>query len=220
MDRFCEYLQSRIQEGLPGIAAQGKMAPVDGGKRPFRPPAGIRYQDSAVLILITCPAFDDNGYRVLLTLRSMDMPTHKGQISLPGGRIEKGETETNTAVREAWEEVGIHSNNIKVLGRLTSLYIPNSMNYVHPVIACADKELFLVPNNREVEEAFFVGLDDLANPGRLRSENWVIHDRVYRVPFWDIHDTTPLWGATAMILSELVELYRIFEAEVKSDSDS
>lgn len=210
---FCEYLQSRINENLPGTEAQKKMAPSDGNKRASRPPQGIRYHDSAVLILLTRPAFDDKGYQVLLTLRSKDMPTHKGQISLPGGRVERGETDIDTACREAREEVGIMTSDIDILGRLTNLYIPNSLNYVHPVVACARREPELIPNKREVDEAFFVGLDELDNPETLRTENWVIRNNTYRVPFWDVHETTPLWGATAMILSELLELYREFGTE-------
>ncbi len=211
---FCEFLRNYTPETLPGTAAQRKMAPYDEVKRPSNPPEGIHYRDSAVLILLTRPAFDDNGYRVLLTLRSKEMPTHKGQISLPGGRIEKGETEIETALREANEEVGIHSRDIQLIGRLTNLFIPNSHNYVHPVIACANKQPVLAPDNREVDEAFFVSLDDLGKPDNLRIENWVIRNHTYQVPFWNVHDTTPLWGATAMILSELIELYRIFEGEM------
>lgn len=211
MTCFCEYLKGRLAEKLPGTVAQKKMAPFDGSDRASRPPSGVRYHNSAVLILLTRPLFDENGYRILLTLRSKDMPTHKGQISLPGGRVESGETEIDTAIREAHEEVGIHGDEILVLGKLTNLFIPNSRNYVHPVVACAKNEPELIPNSREVDEAFFVALDELANPEKVRTENWVIRNNTYRVPFWDVHQATPLWGATAMILSELVDLYRAFE---------
>ena len=213
MKCFCEYLLSRVPQKLPGAEAQTKMAPFDGNKRTSRPPRGVHYQNSSVLILLTRPAFDDKGYRVLLTLRSKNMPTHKGQISLPGGRVEKGETDIDTAVREAWEEVGIKAHDIQIIGRMTNLFIPNSMNYVHPVVACANKEPELIPNKCEVDEAFFVSLDELDNPDKLRTESWVIRNTTYQVPFWDVHETTPLWGATAMILSELLELYREFGSE-------
>ncbi len=210
MKCFCKYLLNRVSQKLPGTTAQIKMAPFDGNKRASRPPEGVHYHDSSVLILLTRPVFDDNGYRVLLTLRSKNMPTHKGQISLPGGRVEKGETEIDTAIREAHEEVGIHAHDIQIIGRLTNLFIPNSMNYVHPVVACANKEPEVMPNKLEVDEAFFVSLDELDNPEKLRTESWVIRNNTYQVPFWDVHETTPLWGATAMILSELLELYREF----------
>jgi len=214
MTCFCDFLKNHSPGNLPGTEAQRKMAPFDGVKRSSHPPEGVRYRDSAVLILLTRPVFDAEGYRVLLTLRSKDMPTHKGQISLPGGRIEEGETEIHTALREANEEVGIQSRDIQVIGRLTNLFIPNSMNYVHPIVACANKIPALIPDDREVDEAFFVRLDELGKSDNVQTENWVIRNRTYQVPFWNVHDTTPLWGATAMILSELVELYRRFEGEM------
>lgn len=216
---FCDYLKQRLPGDLPGATAQKKMAPFNGKKRPSKPPEGAKYRDSAVLILLTRPIFDENGYRVLLTLRSKDMPTHKGQISLPGGNIKPGESEVETAIREANEEVGINEEDIWIIGRLTNLFIPNSTNYVHPVLACADKIPSLKPNSREVDEAFFVSLDDLGSPDKLHTGNWEIRNRTFRVPFWDIHKRTPLWGATAMILSELIELYRHFKNTVLTDRD-
>ncbi len=207
MDYFCAFLKSRLAGKLPGISAQWKMAPLGEEKRLARLPERALYHKNAVLLLLTQIAGDDSC-RILLTLRSRHMPTHKGQICLPGGKIKAGESEVDAAIRETHEEVGITPDQFEVVGKLTDLYIPNSRNCLYPIVACTGKLPATRPDRREVEEAFFTGLDELDDPSALKKGNWIIREKEFQVPFWQIHKTTPLWGATAMILSELLELYR------------
>ena len=158
---------------------------------------------------------DSNQYEVLLTLRSQELPTHKGQISFPGGRADKNESIIETALRELQEEVGIPADKVNVLGQITSLYIPNSRNFVHPIVGFIQNIPELQLNPTEVSEAFFIDLDTLTNTNNRQIEDWMIRDKHYKVPYWNIHHSTPLWGATAMILSEFISLYNEYKLEIR-----
>lgn len=211
MNTFYNYLSERLKSDLPGYPAQLKMAPKPNeGRRPAMPP-NEDVNIGGVLILLH--EKKDNIYEVLLTLRSRDLPTHKGQLSFPGGRTDNDESIIETALRELEEEVGIPSEKVNVLGRITSIYIPNSKNFVHPVVGFIQQKPVFKINPAEVSEAFFVDLDILLNSEFKCEEDWIIRNHRYKVPYWNIHHSIPLWGATAMILSELMALYHEYKTK-------
>lgn len=204
---FTDFLKRRLEQPLPGLDAQLKMAPTpltDGPSRKLQAPSGAN--NSSVLLLLF-PNKEDQ-LELLLTLRSSDID-HGGQISLPGGRSEDDETSVETALREAHEEVGIDPNSVEILGLLSDLYVSHSNNLVKPIVGFLPERPGLTLNPAEVEEAFTVELDSLATKKNLAVENWDLQKYSYQVPYWDVHEV-PLWGATAMILSEFLELYREF----------
>lgn len=210
MHSFITFLEKKVKKSLPGQQAQLKMAPKPVQKGPPRqlaPPENA-YKSSVLILLFPN---ENKELELLLTLRSKDID-HGGQISLPGGRMEPGETTIETALRETHEEVGISSKKISVLGTLTELYVSHSNNLVTPVAGYMDKKAEVTPNSREVEEIFSVEVESLASKKNLTVENWNLHQYVYKVPYWDVH-RVPLWGATAMILSEFLELYHAFKEE-------
>jgi 8-oxo-dGTP pyrophosphatase MutT (NUDIX family) len=211
---FIEFLKDRLKEPLPGIEAQLKMAP-----RPIAeaPPRKLEAPSNATVssVLILMFPGDGEDLEVILTLRHKNL-NHGGQISFPGGRSEEGETPTQTALRETFEETGIPAESIQVLGELSKLYVSHSNNFVTPVVGYAQSSPKLNLNPAEVEEAFTLKLDSLASKKNLSEENWNLKKHAYKVPFWDVH-RVPLWGATAMILSEFLELYREFKSHVSND---
>jgi 8-oxo-dGTP pyrophosphatase MutT (NUDIX family) len=150
---------------------------------------------------------------VLLTLRAQDI-NHGGQLSFPGGGKEGDETIFETALREAQEEIGLHNEGIAIAGTLTSLYVGHSDNMVTPVVAFLEREQVLTPNPNEVSEIISVSLNKLLEEKNLVYEDWDLRGTPYRVPFWNIH-RVPLWGATAMVMSELIDLYQDFLQEEK-----
>lgn len=181
------------------------MAPEPLGEAPGRrmePPdhAG----GSAVLVLLF--PNDELELELLLTLRSRNID-HGGQISFPGGRAEEGESSRETALREAYEEVGLSGDGVRILGTLSQLYISHSNNLVTPVVAYLPQRPPMRLNPAEVDEIFAVELGSLANKKNLEEEQWSLSEYTYRVPFWNVH-RVPLWGATAMMISELLDLYR------------
>ncbi|MEX0719516.1 MAG: CoA pyrophosphatase [Balneolaceae bacterium] len=149
---------------------------------------------------------------ILLTVRTASI-NHGGQISFPGGGKEGNESIEETALREAQEEIGLLPERAEVIGRLTPLYVGHSDNMVTPVVAFLHQEQKFTPNPNEVEEIFTVSLSELMEESNLIDEEWDLRGAPYKVPFWNIH-RVPLWGATAMLLSELIELYKEFERQI------
>jgi 8-oxo-dGTP pyrophosphatase MutT (NUDIX family) len=205
-----EFLQERISTKLSGIESHLKMAPLLGDE-PFRTfkPESNSYQ-TAVLIILTFNK-NDTAPSVLLTLRSGNLNSHKGQISFPGGHLENGESSTEAALREANEEIGLISENIKIIGKLSDLYVPPSKSLISPILCYQINEQEWKINPDEVDELFFVSLNTLLEPSIKVIEKWKIGKELIDVPFWNVHPTTPLWGATAMIISELLDLYEEYK---------
>ncbi|MEX0779674.1 MAG: CoA pyrophosphatase [Balneolales bacterium] len=205
MHRFLTFLARRVKDPLPGIEAQKIMAPVPDRDRHPQVSIPIDAAQSAVLLLFS---FDsDRNLEILYTLRSQKLISHKGQISFPGGRTEKDETPVETALRETHEEVGIDPDSVEVLGLLSPLYVPPSNSVINPVVGYMDTLPELRLQESEVSEAFTITLDELLSKAKRQNEIWVLRGQNYSVPYWNVH-STPLWGATAMITSEVVELYR------------
>jgi 8-oxo-dGTP pyrophosphatase MutT (NUDIX family) len=134
------------------------------------------------------------------------MSSHSGQISFPGGRREHNETLEATALRETTEELGVPPEQLKLIGRLSSLYTPPSNFCIYPFIAfCATRPDFQ-PNVLEVAELIEAPLSLLLDPATYKEELW--HFENYgerRIPFFDVFGHK-VWGATAMILSEFLTL--------------
>ncbi|MES2765979.1 MAG: CoA pyrophosphatase [Bacteroidota bacterium] len=208
-DKFTTFLKHRLKNELPGLEIQKIMAPLQNGipLRGFKAPENARR--SAVLILL----FKKENKRspdILFTLRNAHLKNHKGQISFPGGRMDEGETPHETALREAWEETALLKEAVEILGQLTELYVPPSNSIIIPVIGFAGNIGNLQPHEAEVEEIFSVNIDEFLKEDSFKKEWRVLDGSHVEIPQWNIHKTTPLWGATAMILRELLHLYEEF----------
>lgn len=205
---FIEFLRERTLQKLPGIEAHKIMAPVVGEEffRTFIPAENAF--ESAVLILLILN--DKDYFDVLFTLRTNNLDSHAGQISFPGGHSEVGESDIDTAIRETYEETGIIINKSDIIGKLSKLYVQPSNSIITPIIAFSTVKPKLSINKDEVEEAFFISFDYFLDSNNLKKEYWNIKGSKILVPFWELGKKTPLWGATAMILSELIRLYNEF----------
>lgn len=186
-------------------AAQQKMAPVT---RPIRRPDAQPGQArlGGVLILLYC--YQKELYLVL-TRRRDDLNSHAGQVSFPGGKHEADETLQETAVREAHEEIGIDPAAVTILGELTPLYIPPSDFEVHPTVAWYSngQPPTFYPSDAEVAEILEVPLRHLLRQETRVEELWNWRGSDIVVPFFAV-EGHKVWGATAMMLSELVERLR------------
>lgn len=192
---------------LPGRAAQMIMAPVPLDPEFVLPhDASETAHPSGVLI----PLFPDekNNLHVILTLRTNTI-RHAGQISFPGGRSENNESLSETALRETEEEIGIASALIELACCISPLYLYRTDNQITPYVGFLEEEPKLSPNPAEVQEVFTTPLDQLIHDESKKREQWDLSHASFHVPFWNIH-RVPLWGATAMMMSELLELYKEF----------
>ena len=201
--RFCDRT---IRNRLPGEQAQKRMAPVPNNRPAVKDVKELETQHSAVMII--CALSDPVS--LLYTLRPRSLANHGGQISFPGGRQENGESLLNTAQRETAEEVGIPPDHYEVVGCLSPLFVPVSRYIIHPWLAFCDPRPEIRIRPMEVSEAFWVQLDDLLDEQKVKTREQILRNNKYKIPFWDIHSVVPLWGATAMITSEIVTLYRDF----------
>ncbi len=202
LKQFTKIIDTELNNGLPGFDAQKIMSPSirDHALKTSDPSIA---RDSSVLLLF----YPKNGQLYLPFIkRTTGNTSHSGQISLPGGKYEESdENRTTTAIRETNEELGVECETIKILGSLTELYIPVSNFMVLPVLGYCEKRPDFNLNEFEVEEIIEMPVSLL-----LAAENiseYTIKKNNFNIlaPYFDAKGHK-VWGATAMILSELREM--------------
>jgi 8-oxo-dGTP pyrophosphatase MutT (NUDIX family) len=199
---WLSLLRAALARPLPGLSVQMGMAPVPrpGTDRILDPTLNCRR--AGVLVLF----YPCGGELCLVLTRRTDaVDTHRGQISLPGGSMDPGEDAVSAALREAWEELAVDTGPLEVLGELSPLYIPPSAFCIYPVVAYGADRPNFVPNPGEVAEVLEVSLAHLLDPVTRGEEIWPIRGVDVRVPFYRVGHHK-VWGATAMVLCELLEL--------------
>jgi 8-oxo-dGTP pyrophosphatase MutT (NUDIX family) len=197
-------LRQRLAGPLPGLEAQMRMAP-----RPRTwPEPG---DDHAVLrpaaaLLLLYPHRE--AWHVPLTVRSAALRSHTGQISLPGGRVDVGESFEAAALREAHEEIGVAPGDVEVLGDLTPVHIWVSRHLLHPVVGVTRARPEFRLHAPEVDRLIELPVAALVAPQAVQ---WEQRARtrpplgVMDVPYFDL-DGARCWGATAMVLAEFAAL--------------
>lgn len=194
-------LEDRLKAPLPGASAQEFLAPRP--RREWPPtfdPAHLRH---AAGLLLVFPADIDERAHIVLTVRAGTLGRHSGQVSLPGGGVEPGETFEQAALREAHEEIALPLDDVRVLGRLTPLDIPVSGFRLHPIVAVTDTRPSLTPSDGEVVRILEVAVDELTAPERLISIERERDGRAMIVPAFQVGGEE-IWGATAMVLAEFL----------------
>jgi 8-oxo-dGTP pyrophosphatase MutT (NUDIX family) len=189
-----------------GLKAQLLMAPELRKEELEKYKASVNQQKSAVLVLIYLDNYS-NQLHLVLTKRSSKLRKHSGQISFPGGKMDKSDASIEeTALREAEEEIGIDRNsNIEIIGSLSPLLIPVTGFKVFPIVAFShDKPAFYI-NDDEVEELLLVKLDDIISSKNIKQKVFskTTSAKGHLAPYFNVNNVE-VWGATAMILSELI----------------
>lgn len=199
-----EHLTQKIAEGLPGPEAQLRMAPVH-RRSQMEVPEHVLLGGVMVLLL---PG--EKEWDTLLIRRTEDGRTHGGQISFPGGKHETSDkTIQYTALRECEEEVGIVRDKIQVIGSMTPLYIPPSNFLVTPTLGYLDHRPLLRPSEREVQEIIQLPLSVIFHPVKKTTRTISRTGKEapgFETPVYELDEDLVIWGATAMILSELEHL--------------
>jgi 8-oxo-dGTP pyrophosphatase MutT (NUDIX family) len=166
-------------------------------------PAPHTARDAAVILLLFRRA---GQWHLPLTERPDTLLHHAGQISLPGGGVEVGESSQAAAVRELHEELGI-TGDVGVLGRLSECYVFASDFLITPWVATVDFEPDWQPQADEVQRVVELGLDVLLNEhaiGQLTIERGPL---MFHAPCYRLGEAR-VWGATSIILSELADVLR------------
>lgn len=203
---FSAYIHTlcrELEKNLPGALAQQKMSPSVriSGRGYFSNKFPAR--NSGVLILLYPKG---SGVSTILMERTIYKGVHSGQISLPGGKHEKGDADLiATALRESQEEIGVEPADVQVIGKLTPLFVPVSNFKILPVVGYVNYHPVFVPDPKEVNQLIEVDLADLFNPSCSKVEDLLRDNYRIAAPYFEI-GKYHVWGATAMILSELREI--------------
>ena len=161
----------------------------------------VRRLAASVLILL----YPVDGVLTFVLMRRTEYEgVHSGQISLPGGKREDGETFEQTAIRETAEEVGV-TDPIQIIGTLTTIYVPPSDFEIHPFVGVLPARPIWKADPVEVAEIIEVPLHLLLDDGIKGTEDWIRYGKPFTVRFYRLGDRSEhkVWGATAIILSEL-----------------
>ena len=190
-------LTQRLSQPLPGKKAQDIMMVYPGYPSAVleayaqRVPAGV--------LILLFPRID--GWHFFLTKRTDRVDHHKGQISLPGGVVQDGESLMETSLRETHEEIGVASTLVTVIGSLTSFNIPVSGFEIFPFISWAVTEPMTVIHDAEVDRVFSVSLDSFLDDRNQKQKKETLLGEMRTIPYFDL-GSEQVWGATSIILSE------------------
>lgn len=197
-------LENGMKHPLPGKEAQLSMSPNPVDMRRFNPKLPDNHRKGAVLILLY--PYKNKAFFPLIK-RPIYQGVHSGQIAFPGGKMEEeDEDEVDTALREAWEEVGIMPEQVKLIGRMSDLFIPTSNFLVSPVLGYSEVVPDFVPEEKEVARIIQAAVSTLYEPS-IRKQKILEFSNNFRLdtPYFEV-DQEMVWGATAMILSELLQI--------------
>ena len=159
---------------------------------------------AAVLILLY-PI--KNKWHFFLTKRTNTVENHKGQISLPGGMLEEGESHKEAAIRETFEELGVQSRDINIIGPLTPLYIPISNFKIFPFVGWLKSAPKLNIQSKEVSKVFSPSIFSLTDPKTKKIKDSILLGQKVKIPFFNLKNEV-VWGATSMILSEFKKILK------------
>lgn len=200
--QFLQKLSLALEKDLPGEKAHQKMSP-NVRFTGINLPDKSNCKKSAVMILFYPKA--DTLY-VPFIQRNEYNGAHSGQISLPGGKTEPYDIDSlTTALRETHEEIGIQPENIITLGKLSPIYIPNSNYNVIPFVGYVKQPYPFKPDPYEVHSIIEAPLNQILSPKHISQFKKVVNGHELEAPFFNIKRNV-IWGATAMIMSELKEI--------------
>lgn len=165
-----------------------------------------RLRPSAVLVPLVEPSEPSEGFSLVLTRRARHLGRHAGEVAFPGGRVEPGETPAEAALREASEEVGLDPGSCRIVGTLPGLATYSSRAGIEPFVALLGQGPVLEARPAEVERIFVVPLAELAGPEVFAEEIWSVPARGEVVmPMFRLGEDL-VWGATARLVVELLDL--------------
>ena len=197
--RAIAALRFGLRSPLPRASAWARMLP------PWAPHLDVGREDwrEASVLLLLHPLGDSLG--LPLVLRSEALPQHKGQVGLPGGAREAGEALEETALRETEEEIGVPRGAVEILGTLSRILISRSGFSVLPFVGWTPVQPSYSLQRSEVDALFEAPLSSLLEEGSESEAEVIVEGELRSVPCYSIAGRI-VWGATAMILSELARV--------------
>ncbi|HET7875730.1 MAG TPA: CoA pyrophosphatase [Methylomirabilota bacterium] len=164
-------------------------------------------QSDLVSAAVLVPITDHGGPHLLFTKKTAAVPHHQGQFSFPGGVVEtRDASRVETALREAWEEIRLPAEAVEVLGLLDDTPTRATQFIITPVVGLIREPVAFTPDGREIERVIQVPLDVLRDPAIFSTEVWVRDGEPHPVHFYRVSADDVIWGATARILKQFLDL--------------
>ena len=201
-------LKQKLNKPLPGLSSHLKMAPASRVAEIKN--IEMHYENarkSAVMILLF---HDNNNTKVIFIRRSYYVGIHAGQIAFPGGRYEDSDLLIeNTALREIEEEIGITTDKIEILGRLSDIYVPPSNFLISIFVGYLKEKPVYKIDLREVDEVIEIDLDDFFRKNVIQEKEFVVppSDTTINALCYNVGNIH-LWGASAMVMTEFLDILR------------
>ena len=203
---FLQFVPKLIVANLPATAAHAKMAPLKRLANLGNPSFANKNPRTAAVLMLCYPK---NGLtHLVLIVRNSYKGVHSAQIAFPGGKYEKEDANfAATAIRETYEEVGIHPDKIEIVKSFTEVYIPPSNFMVYPYLGICSEEITFSPDPLEVAGIIELPLATfLSDTLIVTIQMQTSYANSIDVPAFEI-ESHIVWGATAMMLSELKEVF-------------
>ncbi len=205
MSTFIDDLSNRLTAPLPGRNVQENMRATrsNGQEISFTHQGPVRQGGVAILLYP-----NEGKWHLPLIRRSEYRGVHSGQVSLPGGKKDPDDQSLiHTAIREINEELGLNLGTSHVVGTLSELYIIASHFNILPVVLALEEGPHVNPDPREVQQVITATVEDLLLPDTRKEKELLVRGHQLWAPYYEVNKQV-VWGATAMILSEFLEVVR------------
>jgi 8-oxo-dGTP pyrophosphatase MutT (NUDIX family) len=204
---FLKYVPKFLEVSLPASEAHFKMVPSERLESLQNQNVGSFNPKTAAVMMLLYPR--NRKTHLVLIVRNSYEGVHSAQIALPGGKYEASdENYLNTALRETHEEIGIHPDNIEIIRAFTQLYIQASNFLVYPFLGICKEEVIFFPDETEVAQIIELPIDDFLKDDLIVNTTIsTSYATNIEIPAFKINEHI-VWGATAMMLSELKEVLK------------
>lgn len=201
-----QNLESRLSKNLPGWEAQKKLSPIK--TKEYTTPSNQAIRAGVNILLYP----NENDVLELFYIKRPNnnpLDKHGGQISFPGGKQEQGDKDiSETALRETMEEIGVPMQDMQVLGRLSPLYVYVSNFLVQPIVSYIDHKPELKIQESEVNYVINEPVVKFLSEGAISFIDYQVRDLIIKdMPHYRLQNDI-LWGATAMITAEFLQIVK------------
>jgi len=204
---FLKHVPKFLEVSLPAREAHFKMVPFERLESLKNQNLGSFNPKTAAVMMLLYPKRGKT--HLVLIVRNSYEGIHSAQIALPGGKFElNDENYLNTALRETHEEIGIHPENIQIIRAFTQLYIQASNFLVYPFLGFCQEEVNFIPDETEVAQIIELPIADFLKDDLIVNTTMsTSYAKNIEIPAFKINEHI-VWGATAMMLSELKEVLK------------
>ncbi len=205
-DEFLRLTPKIAKVSLPATESHLKMSPVERRLQLLNHDYNLEVARDAAVMMLVYPHQDIT--MIALIVRNSYKGVHSSQVAFPGGKVEKGETVLEAALRETHEEIGVKPEEIDIVCAFSNVFIPPSNFNVYPFLGYCKSQPEFIPDPREVAAMALFPLADILDDSSLTLQSVIAsYSTDIVVPAFKLNETI-IWGATAMMLQELKDVLK------------